>query len=305
MNVQIKNKQPLNIILWMICVVLFFLFPVIILGTGFRQQPLWVHLLWAGLVVFWMVDSYLSYQTIKNLKPESIDHSPFHMGEVGIVNLDVGTGKSYPMSWFCASAKKRNNDNNIMALKIDEKNPYQLDGGQKNIVAQINLTALNRGWNKYPDIILNTSFPFGLTRSMKIIRVMDDFLVYPEIEKNAPPVPMEAKRPVSRKNDNGEEVFSWREYKKGDRIASVDWKKSARMGVTAVREYMDEEMVVSLSWDMVSHMEKEKAISRLTAWIVDIEKKGVYWSLDLPEKYIDIGQGKKQLHLCLRELALL
>lgn len=304
MNVRIKNKQPLSLVFGVAIFFISFLFPIVIFGTSFQHQPFWVHLLWMGALVFWFTDSYLSNKTIKGLILEDINLNKFHLNEIGQTILDFKIKKSYPMAWVSGGVRKKASKN-IMEKDggEGEVETWQLDGDKIKI--NLSIKAEKRGWNKYPDMILSTTYPIGITKTIKIIKIEGEFLVYPEIEKNAPEIPKIDKKPKFKKSIDGDEVLMWRDYTEGDRLSSIDWKKSAKNNEIKVKEYMEDENQFHLEWSMVNHLEKEKAISRLTAWIVELDKKDLSWSLSLPNKYIPVGNDKNHLHNCLKGLALL
>lgn len=172
---------------------------------------------------------------------------------------------------------------------------------------QLDIPTRRRGWLALERMRLSTLRPFGLARAWSWLRPDTPLLVYPTPEINAPPLPAslgDGDSPRSRAH--GEQPHHLREYRAGDMPRQIAWKASARADKLLVREY--ESAVardVVLDWHSLPDLAREARICRLARWVLDAERSGSRYALQLPESRIPAGRGADQRHACLRALALL
>jgi uncharacterized protein (DUF58 family) len=91
-------------------------------------------------------------------------------------------------------------------------------------------------------MVVSSSFPFGVLRRTVEFDQPGALLIYPHLYKMKRRVIASLSRidPVGRKhlerNGGSEEFFGLREYRAGDSLKIVDWKRSARTGDLVARE---------------------------------------------------------------------
>ncbi len=101
---------------------------------------------------------------------------------------------------------------------------------------------LRRGVIHFNRIRLSTTFPFGLFKISTILRIPRQTVIHPvihpvrpralvELSRHAPSTPRFKQVP-----GDGEEFFAMREYRAGDPLKSIEWKRSAHAGKTLVRQ---------------------------------------------------------------------
>jgi uncharacterized protein (DUF58 family) len=171
----------------------------------------------------------------------------------------------------------------------------------------LDIPTARRGWLEFGRMRLSTLRPFGLARAWSWLRPDTRLLVYPTPEVNAPPLPAslgDGDSPRSRAH--GEQPHHLRDYRAGDMPRQIAWKASARADKMLVREY--ESAVardVVLDWNVLSDLPHEARIRRLARWVLEAERSGSQYALQLPQIRIPACRGADQRHACLRALALM
>jgi uncharacterized protein (DUF58 family) len=102
-----------------------------------------------------------------------------------------------------------------------------------------------RGWNKMPETVLFTRFPFGFFKKWIRIDLGDgEVLVYPRVER----IGIEKERIrhsfgelESDRLGFGNDLRSIRGYNEGDNPKLIHWKTSAKLGRLMLRELQDDE----------------------------------------------------------------
>jgi uncharacterized protein (DUF58 family) len=178
-------------------------------------------------------------------------------------------------------------------------------GGEAEVVLE--MPTMRRGWFEVGRIRLSTLWPLGLARAWSWLRPEERLLVYATPDPAAPPLPESLGDGDSpRTRAHGEQPHHLRDYRPGDMPRQIAWKASARFDKLLVREY---ESAVArdllLDWASVAGLGHELKISRLTRWVLEAERSGSRYAMNLPGQRIPPGRGPEHRHACLRALALL
>lgn len=103
----------------------------------------------------------------------------------------------------------------------------------------------HRGWNKVPEALLFTRFPFGFFKKWIRIDLGDEeILVYPKVEKIGVEKAKLKERFGEMEADRhgfGDDLRSLRTYNEGDNPKLIHWKTSAKIGKLMLRELQDSE----------------------------------------------------------------
>jgi uncharacterized protein (DUF58 family) len=178
-------------------------------------------------------------------------------------------------------------------------------GGQVSV--QIGFVPGHRGWHAVPTLRLATVFPFGLFRAWTVWRPAARVLAWPIPETPAPPLPLSAStsgddKPAARQG--GSEWDGVRPWRRGDTMRQVVWKKVARSGEMVSRETAGTATrELWLDWAETSGTDKEKKLSRLTAWVLRASQEGLDMGLRLPHHTLPAGQGDAHRRAALDALA--
>jgi uncharacterized protein (DUF58 family) len=184
------------------------------------------------------------------------------------------------------------------------------EGGQAH--AQVSFVPSVRGRYEVPAISAETRFPLGLFRAWSVWRPAAQLLVYPRPEQ--PPAPLPPAHavpggPTARRSNDGGEIEGIRNYRRGDALKLVVWKKAARSLETG-GELVSRDTSASvqqqlwLDWAVCAGMAPEDRLSRLTAWVLAADRAGADHGLRLPGHDIAPGHGDAQKKRCLEVLAL-
>ena len=102
-----------------------------------------------------------------------------------------------------------------------------------------------------------------------------------------------------------DDFLSLKEYRPGDPLKHVAWKSFAREGEMMVKEfgaYADKRSW--LDWDALPGLDVEACLSRLTAWALELDRRGNAFGLRIPGLVIDPDSGSEHRTRVLRRLAL-
>lgn len=178
---------------------------------------------------------------------------------------------------------------------------------QASVEIELPQLATRRGWLTLERLRIDTLRPLGLARAWSWLRPDTALLVYPALDPEAPPLPEalgDGESPRSR--SHGEQPHHLRDYRPGDAPRQIAWKASARSDRMLVREYeASTARELTLDWAALAPLDHEARISRLARWVVEAERSGSRYGLNLPNERLPAGRGPEHRHACLRALALL
>ena len=179
------------------------------------------------------------------------------------------------------------------------------------------LAAPQRGWQHAPPVRLSSSFPLGLFHAWCHWQPEARVLVYPQPEAAAPPLPVPAgtARQAAQPAPEGVlELAGVRAYQPGDPLQRLAWRHIARhdgehLFSKQFQAAADAPAGAPPGQLMLDHADlhalaPEARLSRLTAWVLEAERRGVPYGLRLASLRIAPGLGASQRDACLRALAL-
>ena len=178
---------------------------------------------------------------------------------------------------------------------------------EATVLAQLVVSATERGRLPLGRITLASSYPLGLWRAWSYIHFPVAAWVYPQPEANAPGLPMRGfGLGEGHAAAAGTEEFSGlRRYVPGDTPRQIAWKALARGAGLFSKEFAGSSRgQCVIDWhDLPTSLDTEGKLSRLTAWVLAAEKARVDYSLVMPGLSAPAGHGPSQRTLCLRALA--
>ena len=236
-----------------------------------------------------------AYLGLRGLRLEQIGADPVHAGQAQTLRL-----------LFSAEEKRTRR-----ALELRQgtlRGGFGIAGDER-AEARLERPAPRRGWQPIGKIELSTRQPLGLFVTWSWVHPDAAVLVYPAVEAQAPPLPGRGERgQPQRRRGLDEEPHSLREYRGGDPLRIVAWKRSAQIGRLMVREYESPAGAdVLLDWRApdLAVLDTEARIRRLARWVLEAERENLRSTLVLPQGRIGPATGVAHVHACLRELALL
>lgn len=173
--------------------------------------------------------------------------------------------------------------------------------------ATLRLPATKRGWLRPGRLRLSTIRPHGLFTVWSWLHPEAAVLVYPALDPLPVPLPGVGGRDGQRgRREPDGEPHSLRDYRGGDPLHLVAWKRSAQAGRLLLREYETPQRGDPvLDWSALGHLEPEHRIRRLARWVLDAERLDLRSTLVIPGHRIGPARGHDHVHACLRALALL
>lgn len=185
--------------------------------------------------------------------------------------------------------------------------PFEIGAGDGGDLIVPAVTA-GRGWMALGRVRIETTYPLGLIRAWSVLVPDQRCLVYPAPEPMPPPLPEGTSRNLGRRaGSTGDDDFAGlRPYQPADSPRHVAWKTLARGGPMLTKQFSGMDGgEIHLDWDdFPPDLDIEARLSRMTAWIVAAEQRGLAFSLTLPDARIAMGRGSEHSAGCLRRLAL-
>jgi uncharacterized protein (DUF58 family) len=182
---------------------------------------------------------------------------------------------------------------------------------QGSTKVQIAFRPERRGLHRVPALTAETRYPLGTFRVWTVWRPAAQVLIYPAPEAHPPPLPPGEPRAggaaAAQRQATGE-FDGVRAYRRGDPLKLVVWKKAAKADELVSR---DAQQVQRFElWLDLAHAGSgaagslEQKLSRLCAWVLMAEKKGLSYGLRLGKTEIAPGGGEAHKRNCLQALAL-
>lgn len=170
------------------------------------------------------------------------------------------------------------------------------------------LPTSRRGALVLPALRLATRAPLGLVQAWAWVHLQPRPIVYPRPAPRVRAMSAPDAHPEAQDagRSGGDDFAGLRDYHAGDSPRRIAWKSYARTGDLLVSEYRGEsaETVLWIDWDALPASDVETRIARLARLVLDAFESARPWGLRVPGTRIEPGQGREQLHACLRCLAL-
>ncbi len=232
---------------------------------------------------------YRTFFNLRNLRLEQVTAQPAFLGED--INLKITVG-SNDQKWQIFAVL----DNTETVSNIPDQ------------TAQLTLPcpSIHRGWQAIPRLKFFTRYPIGLFTVWAYCIPDAKALVYPKPEIPCPDYPhhggADGQQTIPIK---GDELSSIRDYRQGDPIRDIAWKKSAQSDQTWVKEF-NQVRGKNLLFDytQMDHGSLEFKLSRMTAWVLHAEHQQAEYQLVLPGFDSGMSSGQAHQHRCLQALAL-
>jgi uncharacterized protein (DUF58 family) len=233
---------------------------------------------------------FFGFRAVNGLALGRLSASECHAGEPLALRLRFETSRARPS----------------LSLRRDQTElAFSLAAGDDEDVV-FAIPSTTRGWLRPGRLRLSTECPLGLFRIWSGLNPDAAFLVYPAIERPAPPLPSGAGNRAERTRPGpGDEASGLRDYRVSDPPRLIAWKASARHDALLVRdaERRIEDALV-LDYAAITGLDGEARLRRLTAWVLAAESAQREYALHLPDQSIGPGLGGTHRHACLRALAL-
>lgn len=179
-------------------------------------------------------------------------------------------------------------------------------GGSSQV--QVVFSPQRRGLHAIPALQLHTRFPIGAFRVWTLWRPAAQVLVYPQPEAHPPPLPAglaQAGSARAAQAASSGEFDGVRAYRRGDPLKLVVWKKAAKAGELVSRDSQQgERQRLWLTLQATGLAEREAALARLCAWVLQADRLALEYGLRLPGRELAPARGEAHRRRCLEALAL-
>ena len=187
---------------------------------------------------------------------------------------------------------------------------------QGSTTVQLAFIATQRGVHRLPTLTAETRFPLGTFRVWTVWRPAAQVLVYPAPELQAPALPPGEPRSggALQAPTHGQAEFDGvRPYRRGDPRKHVVWKKAAKTDTLVSRDapqaqstmlWLDLEQAQKSVRSHAPGRQRELALSRLCAWVLQAEQRRLRYGLRLGNQEIAPDTGTAHQQRCLQALAL-
>jgi len=183
-------------------------------------------------------------------------------------------------------------------------------GGQATL--HLGYVPPQRGQHALPTLNAETRFPLGLFRAWAVWRPAMSQVVYPQPERPASALPatrLVAGGTVQSHASSSGEFEGIRGYRRGDPLKGIAWKQAAKAmasgGDLVSRDSSTQsQQQLWFDWQSCGIGGTEGRLSRLTAWIIEADRRDAAWGLSLPGCEIPIDQGEAHRRRALEALAL-
>lgn len=182
----------------------------------------------------------------------------------------------------------------------------EIDAGESKSL-RLELKNKKVGIYQLKKLDLCTSFPFGLFRSWKPYKIEKEIFIVPHPKFKALPLEqVEETGERGMKTDQQNDEFKTHKKYSTEEVGRIDWKIYARRGELLLKEFEGE---VSQSYEFkdqqLGALPLKEKLSHLTYWLIEAEKRGAYYALEIEGEVIGSGTGGNHLNKCLRLVALM
>lgn len=162
-----------------------------------------------------------------------------------------------------------------------------------------------RGWLQPDFLTVWSVWPFGLFEAWSYLWPKQQLLVWPRLEPDAPPLPIQSSAAMGRETEMGsDDIRGLRPYVSGDPMRRIAWKRSATRDDLLVRQFespAQPELVLNLQ--DLSKLAWEHRIERLAAWVHAAWTQNLSYRLELGATRIGPDQGAAHFRRCMEALA--
>lgn len=176
----------------------------------------------------------------------------------------------------------------------------------EKVPVQMLLKTARRGVFHPERLKIISIYPLGLIQAWTWIALDMECLVYPKpVSCDLPPQTQQSghdgKAPVPEGN---EDFDGLRAYQETDSLNTVDWKAYARTGTLYTKRFHGYQAESRwLQWDQVPAQNVELKLSQLCYLVLDMERSGAPFGLQLPGVKVEPGSGPEHQKRCLEALA--
>jgi len=176
---------------------------------------------------------------------------------------------------------------------------------------ELKLPTVQRGYFPCEPINLSSLYPIGVFFCWtKRFISSERCLVYPQPLDLVPFPESGSNQGKEQANASvllgAEDYAGMKSYQNGDRMRDIHWPSLAKTNKLVSIQYENHSnSSINLSWfSLPPTLGTEDRLSQLCYWVVEAEKEGKRYQLEMPNHTIEFDKGMTHYHECLRTLAL-
>ncbi len=276
-------------------IVFFIILLVILIGAVNYENSLG-HMLTFLLGAIGFLGMFHTHQNLNHLKLSVSQPRPVFAGQVALFPINLSSNKQ--SAHLNVMFQSKNGE--AVAAHVTK------DNDESQVL--IPLLANQRGKLALQQFKVYTEYPLGLFHAWSWVELQTSCLVYPRPDEHPLHLQYHGKQigqHFSEQTGN-DDFAAIRKYQKGDAPSHLAWKAIARTGILQTKQFHAEtgEEII-LSWyQLPDNMDIEKRLSVLCRWVLDADKHGLKYGLDIPRQFIAADSGLHHRHSCLKALAL-
>lgn len=264
---------------------------IFILATNYENNLSLLLSYW--LISVWVIILYLSYFNLSGLRCEAKPIQAVHLGDS--VELDIhliSTKNRFDLNW---------QDENQTQIK-------QLQPGLQ--LSKLSWTAKQRGTWQLPRIKLLSQAPLGLFTVFSYLDFNQQTLIYPkpiacpEYLLGTGKANSEGNSDHTGQHTSGYDFQGLANYQVGDALSRVVWKRITSQPNWQIKQF--EQPQDSQVWYAIQHIvatTAEAKLGKLTWLVLQAERQGLQYGLQLGHIELPPNQGAEHLTQCLSLLA--
>ncbi len=245
--------------------------------------------------IFALIVAVLTVGNLAGIRFKPLENPTFFAGEPAYFRLEISNISAQP------KIQLRARRNGLFAEPISLLS-------FSSVECQVPIDDVTRGRKILDYVRFSADYPLGIFSSWTWLRFDASTLIYPQ-PKGDLPLPF---LPSHHSFDEGkadlhgsEDFHDLRDYQAGDNLRHVLWKKmtNGQVRVKTFRDLAGQQCILDFDDENLARLGTEARLSQLCAWVLQAEKSGTRYTLQLPSQRIEAGIGIQHQARCLEALA--
>ncbi len=248
-----------------------------------------------------------TYRNLVGLRFIGARASPVFVGETAL--FDCLIDNPAPRSRLALVLKRWPGDTSRQQRRYLRRFETQFSiDANSNAAAAVAVPAERRGRLALERIALDTVYPLGILRAWAYFDSNATCLVYP-YPRGTLPLPfgaVAASGNAVSTTSGADEFAGMQRYRPGDPVRAIAWKTLAKAQNLMVKRFHGQAATeLMLNWSALGTVAGlEARLSQLTAWVLEAERRGLRYGIDIPGTHIGCERGGQHRDRILAVLAL-
>lgn len=177
---------------------------------------------------------------------------------------------------------------------------------QGTVEGAMTANAARRGVFPGVTVLIESNYPLGFFTARTRVELSAPHHVYPEPrgDRPLPVTPRSAGSGSGGTRPGGDDFGGVRAWRVGESQRHIDWKAVARGQPLLIKQWAgDTNATAVLTWNSAPHLIPEARLGQLARWVIEAERSGRLYALELPGVALPPGRGDAHFHASLRRLA--